>query len=121
MSSLAKPKKMTIMGSNGQIYTFLGKKDDLRKDGRLMDFNAILNKLLRKDSASRRRQLSKCIDLANRSCAQHVPPSDIRTYGVVSLNEDCGLIQWVPNTVPVRPILQALYARRGRQLWVCQL
>ncbi|TBU47261.1 hypothetical protein BD309DRAFT_856414 [Dichomitus squalens] len=99
MTSLAKPKKMSIMGSNGQVYTFLGKKDDLRKDGRLMDFNAILNKLLRKDSASRRRQLN------------------IRTYGVVSLNEECGLIQWVPNTVPVRPILQTLYARRGRQLW----
>ncbi len=63
MSSMAKPKKLSILGSNGQVYTFLGKRDDLRKDGRLMDFNAILNKLLMKDSDSRRRQLSTCIDL----------------------------------------------------------
>ena len=54
---MAKPKKLTIEGSDGQIYTFLAKKDDLRKDSRLMDFNAILNKLLKSDSDSRRRQL----------------------------------------------------------------
>ncbi|KAI1796128.1 hypothetical protein LXA43DRAFT_880633 [Ganoderma leucocontextum] len=99
ISSLAKPKKLSILGSNGQVYTFLGKREDLRKDGRLMDFNAILNKLLRKDSDSRRRQLN------------------IRTYGVVSLNEVSGLIQWVPNTIPIRPVLHTLYGRRGRGLW----
>ncbi len=43
---------------------------------------------------------------------------DIRTYSVVSLNEECGLIQWVPNTIPVRTILSTHYLRRGRQLWV---
>ena len=57
MNSLAKPKKMSILGSNGHVYTFLGKKDDLRKDGRLMDFDSILNKLLKSDSEARRRQL----------------------------------------------------------------
>jgi hypothetical protein len=58
MRSLAKPRKITIMGSDGQIYMFLGKpKDDLRKDARLMDFNAMINKLLKANSESRRRQL----------------------------------------------------------------
>jgi serine/threonine-protein kinase ATR len=58
MRSLAKPRKITIRGSNGQVYMFLGKpKDDLRKDARLMDFNAIINKLLKANSESRRRQL----------------------------------------------------------------
>lgn len=58
MRSLAKPRKITIKGSDGQIYMFLGKpKDDLRKDARLMDFNAIINKLLKANSESRRRQL----------------------------------------------------------------
>jgi len=48
------------MGSNGQTYMFLGKpKDDLRKDARLMDFNAMLNKLLKGNSDARRRQLRK--------------------------------------------------------------
>lgn len=73
MRSLAKPRKITIRGSNGQTYMFLGKpKDDLRKDARLMDFNAIINKLLKANSESRRRQLREfvykiiffvCIDL----------------------------------------------------------
>lgn len=62
MRSLAKPRKITIHGSNGQTYMFLGKpKDDLRKDARLMDFNAIINKLLKANSESRRRQLRKFI------------------------------------------------------------
>ncbi|KAI9000757.1 hypothetical protein BD414DRAFT_405932 [Trametes punicea] len=103
MSSMARPKKFIIQGSDGQTYTFLGKKDDLRKDGRLMDFNAILNKLLKSNSESRRRQLH------------------IRTYGVVSLNEEAGLIQWVPNTVPVRPVLLKLYDRQGIPSWNGQI
>lgn len=58
MKSLAKPRKITIEGSDGQIYMFLGKpKDDLRKDARLMDFNSMINKLLRTNSESRRRRL----------------------------------------------------------------
>lgn len=60
MKSLAKPRKITIRGSNGQIYMFLGKpKDDLRKDARLMEMNSIINKLLKGNSESRRRQLRK--------------------------------------------------------------
>jgi hypothetical protein len=64
MRSLAKPRKITIRGSNGQIYMFLGKpKDDLRKDARLMDFNAIINKLLKANMESRRRRLCKTFSL----------------------------------------------------------
>lgn len=58
MKSLARPKKLALRGSDGQIYMFLGKpKDDLRKDARLMDFNMIINKLLKANTESRRRQL----------------------------------------------------------------
>ncbi|KAG5648746.1 hypothetical protein DXG03_000093 [Asterophora parasitica] len=104
MRSLAKPRKITIQGSNGQIYMFLGKpKDDLRKDARLMDFNAIINKLLKANSESRRRQLH------------------IRTYGVVTLNEECGFIQWVPNTIPVRPILVKLYEAKRLRSWTSEM
>jgi len=38
---------------------------------------------------------------------------DIRTYGVVTLNEECGFIQWVSNTVPVRNVLVKLYEQRN--------
>lgn len=58
MKSLAKPRKIIIHADNGKTYAFLGKpRDDLRKDARLMDFNAIVNKLLKTNSDSRRRQL----------------------------------------------------------------
>ncbi|KAJ2934534.1 hypothetical protein H1R20_g2555, partial [Candolleomyces eurysporus] len=100
MKSLAKPRKITIHGSDGQIYMFLGKpKDDLRKDARLMDFNSIINKLLKTNSDARRRQLH------------------IRTYGVVTLNEECGFIQWVPNTIPIRPVLVKIYEARRVKGW----
>ncbi|KAJ3474989.1 hypothetical protein NLI96_g12128 [Meripilus lineatus] len=100
MKSLANPRKITITGSDNKVYMFLGKpKDDLRKDARLMDFNAIINKLLKSNSESRRRHLY------------------IRTYGVVTLNEECGFIQWVPNTIPLRPVLLKYYSARGVRQW----
>ncbi|VDB97094.1 unnamed protein product [Peniophora sp. CBMAI 1063] len=96
MKSLARPRKITILGSDGKNYMFLGKpKDDLRKDARLMDFNALINKLLKANSESRKRQLY------------------IRTYAVVTLNEECGFIQWVPNTTPMRPVISGLLTARG--------
>jgi serine/threonine-protein kinase ATR len=101
MQSLAKPRKITLLGSDLNHYTFLGKpKDDLRKDARLMDFNTIINQLLMTNSDSRKRNLR------------------IRTYGVVTLNEECGCIQWVPNTKPVRPILNDIYDAKGIKIWV---
>ncbi|KAI0307055.1 hypothetical protein B0F90DRAFT_1807754 [Multifurca ochricompacta] len=104
MKSLAKPRKITIHGSNGQTYAFLGKpKDDLRKDARLMDFNSIINKILNMDSDSRRRKLY------------------IRTYGVVTLNEECGFIQWVPDTIAIRHVLLPLYEARGQKGWGSEL
>lgn len=58
MSSLQRPKKISLRGSDGRTYSFLVKpKDDLRKDARLMDFNAMINKMLKSDSESRRRNL----------------------------------------------------------------
>ena len=52
----------------------------------------MINKLLQSNSESRRRRLY------------------IRTYAVVILNEECGLIEWVPNTVAFRHILAKHYA-----------
>jgi len=58
MPSLQRPKKLVFQGSDGKKYPFLCKPhDDLRKDARLMDFNAMINKLLKSASESRRRQL----------------------------------------------------------------
>lgn len=118
MRSLMKPRRITIKGSDGNSYMFLGKpKDDLRKDARLMDFNSIINKLLRKNSDSRKRHLRLWCSTIYAS-VELTDTTDIRTYGVITLNEECGFIQWVPNTVPLRNILESLYERRNLAIWV---
>ncbi|XP_016893203.1 serine/threonine-protein kinase ATR isoform X2 [Cynoglossus semilaevis] len=96
LASLQKPKKISLKGSDGRSYTMMCKpKDDLRKDCRLMEFNCLINKCLRKDAESRRRELH------------------IRTYAVIPLNEECGIIEWVNNTAGLRHILIKLYKERG--------
>ncbi len=60
LRSLQKPKKIKIIGSDGNRYTFLCKPDDdLRKDSRMMEFHTVINKLLKKNPDARRRQLRK--------------------------------------------------------------
>ncbi|XP_072111125.1 serine/threonine-protein kinase ATR isoform X1 [Mobula birostris] len=96
LASLQKPKKITLKGSDGKSYIMMCKpKDDLRKDCRLMEFNSLINKCLRKDAESRRRELH------------------IRTYAVIPLNEECGLVEWVNNTAGLRHILNKLYKEKG--------
>ena len=52
------PKRITVGGTDGRRYRLLLKpKDDLRKDARTMEFNAIVNRLLDHDSDARKRNL----------------------------------------------------------------
>ncbi|XP_029472916.1 serine/threonine-protein kinase ATR isoform X2 [Rhinatrema bivittatum] len=96
LASLQKPKKISLKGTDGKSYIMMCKpKDDLRKDCRLMEFNSLINKCLRKDAESRRRELH------------------IRTYSVIPLNDECGIIEWVNNTAGLRPILNKLYKDKG--------
>ncbi|XP_018056134.1 PREDICTED: serine/threonine-protein kinase ATR [Atta colombica] len=96
MPSLQRPRRIALRGSDGKEYLFMCKpKDDLRRDFRLMEFNDIVNKYLQNDPESRQRRLY------------------IRTYSVVPLNEECGLIEWVPNLVGLRPTIMNLYRERG--------
>ncbi|XP_072968879.1 serine/threonine-protein kinase ATR [Typha angustifolia] len=97
LSSLQKPKKVVFIGSDGIACPFLCKpKDDLRKDARMMEFTAMINRLLSKFPESRRRKLY------------------IRTFAVVPLTEDCGMVEWVPNTRGLRHILQDIYIACGK-------
>ncbi|ORZ38038.1 hypothetical protein BCR44DRAFT_1015824 [Catenaria anguillulae PL171] len=99
MSSLVRPKKIVLIGSNGVEYVFLCKpKDDLRKDARLMEFTASINRLLQSSRAARDRQLH------------------MRRYAVTPLNEECGLIEWVPHTVALRAIFKDRYQQRYHSL-----
>lgn len=96
MSSLAKPRKLTAIGSDGRKYGLLCKpKDDLRKDQRLMEFNSMINRSLKRDAESSKRQLY------------------IKTYAVTPLNEECGIIEWVDGLKTLRDIVLNLYAARN--------
>ncbi|TVY28597.1 Protein kinase [Lachnellula hyalina] len=96
LSSLQKPRKLTANGSDGQTYGLMCKpKDDLRKDQRLMEFNSMINRSLKRDAESSRRQLY------------------IKTYAVTPLNEECGIIEWVDGLKTLRDILLALYKAQG--------
>ena len=60
LSSLQRPRKITVRGSDGLLYSLLCKpKDDLRKDQRLMEFNSMINRALKRDVESSKRQLCK--------------------------------------------------------------
>jgi serine/threonine-protein kinase ATR len=96
LSSLQKPRKLTARGSDGRNYGLLCKpKDDLRKDQRLMEFNSMINRSLKRDAESSRRQLY------------------IKTYAVTPLNEECGIIEWVDGLKTLRDILLGLYRHMG--------
>ncbi|KAK4847635.1 hypothetical protein QYF36_004185 [Acer negundo] len=97
LSSLQRPKKIVLLGSDGIERPFLCKpKDDLRKDARMMEFTAMINRLLSKYPESRRRKLY------------------IRTFAVIPLTEDCGMVEWVPHTRGLRHILQDIYISCGK-------
>jgi len=96
LGSLAKPRKLTARGSDGKHYGLLIKpKDDLRTDQRLMEFNNLINRALKRDTESSRRQLY------------------IRTYAVTPINEECGIIEWVDGLRTLRDILLNIYKTRG--------
>jgi serine/threonine-protein kinase ATR len=98
LSSLQKPRKLTARGSDGRLYGIMCKpKDDLRKDQRLMEFNSMINRSLKRDAESSKRQLY------------------IKTYAVTPLNEECGLIEWVDGLKTLRDILLGLYKPTGIQ------
>ncbi|SCV04485.1 LANO_0G10484g1_1 [Lachancea nothofagi CBS 11611] len=90
-SSLKKPKKLNFVGSDGKIYGIMCKKEDVRQDNQYMQFSTTMDFLLSKDLASRKRNLG------------------ITTYAIVSLREDCGLIEIVPNVTTLRSILVTKY------------
>ena len=96
LSSLQRPRKLSVRGTDGRIYGLLCKpKDDLRKDQRLMEFNAMINRALKRDTEASKRRLY------------------IKTYAVTPLNEECGAIEWVEGLKPTRDIMFQTYRNRG--------
>ncbi|CAR27457.1 hypothetical protein ZYGR_0I07320 [Zygosaccharomyces rouxii] len=90
-SSLKRPKQLNIVGSDGKIYGIMCKKEDVRQDNQYMQFATTMDFLLSKDLESTKRNLG------------------ITTYSVLSLREDCGLLEIVPNVVTLRSIFVTKY------------
>ncbi|KAF9908194.1 Serine/threonine-protein kinase smg1 [Linnemannia zychae] len=83
-----KPKKLTLLGSDGKRYTYLFKGlEDLHLDERVMQLLRISNGMLQRDKESSSRHLS----------ARH--------YAVVPLSDNSGMIQWVESTVSIFTII----------------
>lgn len=93
LSSMQQPRHLYLKGSNGLTYSILCKpNDDLRKDAKLMEFTTMVDHLLRRDYESEQRKLH------------------IKTYAVIPLNENYGIIEWVDNSRTMRDILKVHYS-----------
>jgi serine/threonine-protein kinase ATR len=93
-------------------------QDDLRKDSRLLECTSLINRLLKKDAESRKRNLRKTPLVQDWATNTLTLSADIRTYTVIPLHEACGLIEWVPDTAGVRHLMIKCYEPKGIPAWV---
>ncbi|KAK5122038.1 hypothetical protein LTR85_004284 [Meristemomyces frigidus] len=94
MSGLSHPKVLTAKASNGVSYKQLFKyPDDLRQDAIMEQVFEEVSKLLRNHKAARQRDLQ------------------VRTYKVVPLAARSGILEWVPNSIPIGAWLNPAHTR----------
>ncbi|PWZ01140.1 hypothetical protein BCV70DRAFT_90358 [Testicularia cyperi] len=88
------PKISECLGSDGRRYKQLFKRDDdLRQDAVMQQVFRLVNSVLRVDRRTRERELQ------------------VRTYSVIPLGPQCGLLEFVVNTMPLGEVLVAMHAR----------
>ncbi|RMZ52908.1 hypothetical protein APUTEX25_001027, partial [Auxenochlorella protothecoides] len=89
ITSKQRPRKLTILGSDGAEYMFLLKgHEDLRQDERVMQLFGLVNNMLANDRVTAERDLS------------------IARYAVIPLSPNSGLIGWVPNTDTLHSLIR---------------
>ena len=90
------PKINECIGSDGRRYKQLFKRDDdLRQDAVMQQVFRTVNDLLRRDRRAHQRHLT------------------VRTYAVIPLGPQCGMLEFVTNTIPIGEMLVKLHARYG--------
>ncbi|OVA05179.1 Phosphatidylinositol 3-/4-kinase [Macleaya cordata] len=90
LSTKTKPKKLAILGSDGQKYTYLLKgREDLRLDARIMQLLQAINGFLHSSPDTRSRSLA------------------IRYYSVTPISGRAGLIQWVDNVISIYSVFKS--------------
>ena len=96
MSSKQRPKKLSMIGSNGQEFTFLLKgHEDLRQDERVMQLFGLVNTILANSFETSRSNLA------------------IQRYAVIPLSHNCGLISFVPNCDTFHSLIKNYREKRG--------
>ncbi|OAY80733.1 Serine/threonine-protein kinase SMG1 [Ananas comosus] len=94
LSTKTKPKKLVLMGSDGQKYTYLLKgREDLRLDARIMQLLEAVNSFLYSSGDAYSRSLS------------------IRYYSVTPISGRAGLIQWVNNATSIYSVYKSWQKR----------
>ncbi|KAH8801582.1 ataxia telangiectasia mutated [Xylogone sp. PMI_703] len=94
-SGVSAPKIITVIASNGARYKQLvkGGNDDLRQDAIMEQVFAQVSELLKVNRSTRQRNLG------------------IRTYKVLPLTSTAGVIEFVPNTIPLHEYLMPAHER----------
>ncbi|KAK2050689.1 phosphatidylinositol 3 [Colletotrichum somersetense] len=94
-SGVSAPKIITAIGSDGKKYRQLvkGGNDDLRQDAIMEQVFAAVSSLLKLHRSTQQRNLG------------------IRTYKVLPLTSASGLIEFVPNTIPLHEFLMPAHER----------
>ncbi|CAI2170936.1 4833_t:CDS:10 [Funneliformis geosporum] len=89
LSSLRKPKRIIILGTDGNEHMFLVKGgEDLRLDQRVQQLFSLMNEIMKKDSF----------------CSQHNITQ--KTYKVVPITGQLGIIEWINNTRTMRCFIE---------------
>lgn len=94
-SGVSAPKIITLVGSDGQRFKQLvkGGSDDLRQDAIMEQVFAAVSSVLKLHRSTQQRNLG------------------IRTYKVLPLTASSGLIEFVPNTIPLHEYLMPAHER----------
>lgn len=94
LATKTKPKKLVLLGSDGQRYTYLLKgREDLRLDARIMQLLQAVNGMLHASKNTQGRSLA------------------VRYYSVTPISGRAGLIQWVDNLISMYSIFKAWQQR----------
>jgi FKBP12-rapamycin complex-associated protein len=96
MASKQRPRKLAMVGSDGQTYDFLLKgNEDIRVDGRVMTLFGVVNALLVGNVTTQSHRLS------------------IKRYSITPLSQTSGLIGWVPDCDTLHMLIVRHRAREG--------
>ncbi|KEG15372.1 phosphatidylinositol 3-related kinase [Trypanosoma grayi] len=104
MHSLQKPKRITVISSEGARVPFLCKsRDEPRKDMRMMEIASLMNTFFLMDPEARRKRFS------------------LRRYAIAALTDDCAVIEWVNNLSPFHKVVDECYLLNGTGVRISQV